>query len=205
MGTTYNFGASSINIIMKVFICLSAVLALASCEPFLTSGPAAGPVHAAVGGLVATKRGYRPIALEGYSEDDNQDGFVDPIGQVAPVVYAAPHYGYAAPFGYAGLPYALHVIPAVKAVEAPKVVVKAAPVAYAHAPFAYAAGYPHVYAAHHVVTHPVTYTHTVPAGVLTHTVAGHPVVGGFLPAFAARTVVSGVLPAAPAAEAVVDA
>jgi hypothetical protein len=55
------------------------------------------------------------------------------------------------------------------------------------------------------VTKPVTYTHTVPAGVLTHTVAGHPVVGGVLPAFAARTVVSGVLPAAPAAEAVVDA
>merc|ERR1711935_557883 len=183
---TYNFGASSINIIMKVFICLSAVLALASCEPFLTSGPAAGPVHAAIGGLVATKRGYRPIALEGYSEDDNQDGFVDPIGQVAPVAYAVPHYGYAAPFGYAGLPYAHHIVPAVKAVEAPKVVVKAAPV---------------VYAAHHLVTHPVTYTHTVPAGVLTHTVAGHPVVGGVLPAFAPRTVVV----AAPAAEAVVDA
>merc|ERR1712216_676348 len=176
-----------INIIMKVFICLSAVLALAHCEPFLTSGPAAGPVHAAVGGLVATKRGYRPIALEGYSEDDNQDGFVDPIGQVAPVVYAAPHYGYAAPFGYAGLPYAHHVVPAVKAVPAPVV---------------YAAGYPHVYAAHHVVTHPVTYTHTVPAGVVTHTVAGHPVVGGVLPAFAPRTVAI----AAPAAEeAVVDA
>merc|ERR1712021_291813 len=175
MGTTYNFGASSINIIMKVFICLSAVLALASCEPFLTSGPAAGPVHAAIGGLVATKRGYRPIALEGYSEDDNQDGFVDP-------------------FGYAGLPYAHHVVPAVKAVEAPKVA----------APVVYAAGYvyPHVYAAHHVVTHPVTYTHTVPAGVFTHTVAGHPVVGGVLPAFAPRTV---VIPAAPAAEAVVDA
>merc|ERR1711935_166305 len=185
-----------INIIMKVFICLSAVLALASCEPFLTPGPAAGPVHAAIGGLVATKRGYRPIALEGYSEDDNQDGFVDPIGQVAPVVYTVPHYGYAAPFGYAGLPYAHHVVPAVKAVEAPKVVVKAAPVAYAAG-----YGYPHVYAAHHLVTHPVTYTHTVPAGVLTHTVAGHPVVGGVLPAFAPRTVVV----AAPAAEAVVDA
>merc|ERR1712129_225416 len=183
-----------INIIMKVFICLSAVLALAHCEPFLASGPAAGPVHPAVGGLVATKRGYRPIALEGYSEDDNQDGFVDPIGQVAPVVYAAPHYGYAAPFGYAGLPYAHHVVPAVKAVEAPKV---AAPVVYAAG-----YGYPHVYAAHHLVTHPVTYTHTVPAGVLTHTVAGHPVVGGVLPAFAPRTV---VIPAAPAAEAVVDA
>ena len=139
----------------------------------------------------------QPIALEGYSEDDNQDGFVDPIGQVAPVVYAAPHYGYAAPFGYAGLPYAHHVVPAVKAVEAPKVEVKAVP-----APVVYAAGYPHVYAAHHVVTHPVTYTHTVPAGVVTHTVAGHPVVGGVLPAFAPRTVAI----AAPAAEeAVVDA
>merc|ERR1712226_517713 len=186
---TYNFGASSINIIMKVFICLSAVLALASCEPFLTSGPAAGPVHAAVGGLVATERGYRPIALEGYSEDDNQDGFVDPIGQVASVIYAAPHYGYAAPFGYAVSP--------MKAVEAPKVEIKAAP-----APVVYAAGYPHVYAAHHVLTHPVTYTHTVPAGVLTHTVAGHPVVGGVLPAFAPRTV---AIAAPAAAEAVVDA
>ena len=37
-------------------------------------------------------------------------------------------------------------------------------------------------------THPVTYTHTVPAAVVTHTVDGHPVVGGVLPAFAARTV-----------------
>ena len=113
------------------------------------------------------------------------------------MIYAAPHYGYAAPFGYAGLPYAHHVVPAVKAVEAPKVEIKAAP-----APVVYAAGYPHVYAAHHVLTHPVTYTHTVPAGVLTHTVAGHPVVGGVLPAFAPRTV---AIAAPAAAEAVVDA
>merc|ERR1712004_747981 len=81
------------NIIMKVLICLSAVLAIAHCGPlnaFLTSGAAAGPVHPANGHIVATKRGFRNIALEGFSEDDNQDGFVDPIGQVAPVVYAAP-------------------------------------------------------------------------------------------------------------------
>merc|ERR1711997_646585 len=65
---------------------------------FLTSGAAAGPVHAAYGALVATKRGFRNIALEGFSEDDNQDGFVDPIGQVAPVVYAAPHV--VAPYAY---------------------------------------------------------------------------------------------------------
>jgi len=51
------------------------------------------------------------------------------------------------------------------------------------------------------VIKPVTYTHTIPAGVLIHTVAGHPVVGGVLPAFAARTFAI----AAPAAEAVVDA
>merc|ERR1711876_149735 len=180
MGPTLEIGVWII-IIMKVFICLSALFALAHCGPlnaFLTSGAASGPLHPAHGALVGTKRGFRNIALEGYSEDDNQDGFVDPIGQVAPVVYAAP-------FGYAH-----HVVPTVKAVEAPKVEVKAAPVAYAHAPFAYAAGYPHVYATHHVVTKPVTYTHTVPAGVVTHTVAGHPVVGGVLPAFAARTVVS---------------
>ena len=62
-----------------------------------------------------------------------------------------------------------------------------------------------VYVAHHVVTYTVTYTHTIPAGVLTHTVAGQPVVSGVLPALAARTVVSGYLPTAPVAEAVVDA
>merc|ERR1712213_44686 len=158
------------NIIMKVFICLSAALALAYAEPFLSSGSAAGPLHPAVGGLVATKRGYRPIALEGYSEDDNKDGFVDPIGQVAPVAVAP--VAYAAPLVHHVAPYAL---PTVK-VEAPKVEVKAAPVV------TYAAA-PPVHAAHHVVTHPVTYTHTVPAGVLTHTVAGGYITG--LPVVAA--------------------
>ena len=51
-------------------------------------------------------------------------------------------------------------------------------------------------------TQPLTYTHTVPAGVVTHTVAGHPVVGGVLPAFAAHTV---AIAAPAAAEAVIDA
>ena len=44
-----------------------------------SSGLPAGPVHPQVGNLVATRRGPRPIDLEGFSEDDNQDGFVDPI------------------------------------------------------------------------------------------------------------------------------
>merc|ERR1712004_914203 len=112
------------------------------------SGAAAGPVHPANGHIVATKRGFRNIALEGFSEDDNQDGFVDPIGQVAPVVYAAPA---------AVAPAA--VAPAVTYAHAPAVTYAHAPaVAYAHAP---AATYAHAPA----VTH--TYTHHV--GNLVHT------------------------------------
>jgi hypothetical protein len=132
----------------------------------LTSGAAAGPLHPAFGAWTATNRGYKNIALEGFSEDDNQDGFVDPIGQaavVAPVAYAA-HY-----------PYLHHAVAPLVKVEAPKVEkveVKAPIVTYAA---------PHVYTGHHVVTHPVTYTHTVPAGVLTHA----PFYGGFLPGLVA--------------------
>ena len=37
-----------------------------------------GPLTPVFGdGLVATRRGLRPIALEGFSEDVDQDGFVD--------------------------------------------------------------------------------------------------------------------------------
>merc|ERR1712001_277668 len=50
----------------------------------------AGPLTAAFGDLVATERGLRPISLEGFSEDVNQDGFVDPIAQAVPVVRALP-------------------------------------------------------------------------------------------------------------------
>merc|ERR1719412_2536044 len=50
----------------------------------------AGPLTAAFGDLVATERGLRPISLEGFSEDVNQDGFVDPIAQAVPVAFPAP-------------------------------------------------------------------------------------------------------------------
>jgi len=140
---------------------------MAQCGPlnaYLTSGAAAGPLHPAVGALAATKRGWRNIALEGFSEDDNQDGFVDPIGAaavVAPVAYAA-HY-----------PYVHHAVAPVVKVEAPEAKeVKPAVVTYAA---------PTVYAGHHVVTHPVTYTHAVHAGVLTHALP----YGGFLPGLVA--------------------
>ena len=46
------------------------------------------------------------------------------------------------------------------------------PVAYGVHPVAYGAHHPVVYTVPHVVTKPVTYTHTVNAGVLTHVVHG---------------------------------
>merc|ERR1712072_1309688 len=61
---------------------------LAATAPYVNDGPVAGPLTAAFGDLVATERGLRPISLEGFSEDLNEDGFVDPIGQAVPV--AAP-------------------------------------------------------------------------------------------------------------------
>ena len=47
--------------------------------PYINKGFASGPLTPAVGDLVATPNGYRSFALEGFSEDLNQDGFVDPI------------------------------------------------------------------------------------------------------------------------------
>merc|ERR1712038_1951427 len=61
---------------------------LAATAPYVNDGPVAGPLTAAFGDLVATERGLRPISLEGFSEDLNEDGFVDPIAQAVPV--AAP-------------------------------------------------------------------------------------------------------------------
>ena len=72
-----------------------------AAKPYINQGSAAGPLTPAVGDLVATPNGYRSLALEGFSEDLNQDGFVDPIGQAVPVVHAvaAPvvHHAVAAP------------------------------------------------------------------------------------------------------------
>merc|ERR1712241_1028721 len=155
---------------MKPFFAVTALAATAMAAP-AADPQLAGPVHPAFGDLVATKRGLRPLSLEGYSEDDNQDGFVDPIGQA--VTYAhAPVLAHAAPFTYAHPP----LVSAVKEVkvEAPKVEkleIKPAPiVTYAAAPAA-----PLV---HHAVAAPlvaasvpVTYTHTVPVSrTYTHTV-----------------------------------
>merc|ERR1739838_988153 len=99
-----------------------------------------------VGDLVATNRGYASLSLEGFSEDVNEDGFVDPIAHAVPVVaVAAPvayHHAVAAPIAYH------HAIAAPVAVAAPHV---AAPAAYhvATAPVVQHVGYQ----VHHQVYH----------------------------------------------------
>merc|ERR1712045_672482 len=90
-------------VVMKQFVTLLAVVgsSLAApaadpqlvkvAAPYINQGAASGPLTPAIGDLVATPKGYKSLALEGFSEDLNQDGFVDPIGQaVVPVVQHAP-------------------------------------------------------------------------------------------------------------------
>merc|ERR1711936_985396 len=94
-------------------------------KPYINTGAASGPLTPALGDLVATPKGYRSLALEGFSEDLDQDGFVDPIGQAVQVIHAplvaAPALTYAA----------------VKPVEVKPVEVKAVPdVTYNLAPAA---------------------------------------------------------------------
>merc|ERR1711945_76053 len=161
----------------------------------LQSGLPAGPLTPAWGDLVATPRGARPLHLEGFSEDVNQDGFVDPIGQAAVAV--------AAPAVYAHAPVVYNV-PEVKPVEikAPVVTYAAAPAVYHHAPLAHTIVHQPV--ATHTYTVPVsTHTETVQVGthVYTHNLphvlgAGAPILGG-LP------VVAAAAPAEAAEEAVV--
>merc|ERR1712209_149338 len=199
-------------IIMKAFIAAAALAAVGSAAPaadpqLLQSGLPAGPLTPAWGDGVLTPRGVRPLHLEGFSEDVNQDGFVDPIGAaVAPVAVAAPAFhAVAAP----AVHYAGYALPAVKPVEVKvekvePVEVKAPVVTYAAAP---ALAHPVHYAApvaavHHAVVHqPVaTHTYTVPVSQHTETVhvgthtytntlphvlgAGAPILGG-LPVVAA--------------------
>merc|ERR1712198_112446 len=80
---------------MKSFAVFAAVVGSALCapaaDPYTVTGLTAGPLTAAFGDLVSTSRGLRPISLEGFSEDVNQDGFVDPVAQAVPApVVSAP-------------------------------------------------------------------------------------------------------------------
>merc|ERR1711934_299510 len=146
---------------MKSFV-LSSLFAcgLAAPTTHVNSGVPVGPLTPAFGDAVQTPKGLRSLALEGFSEDLNQDGFVDPIGQAvvaAPVAYTVPHLVSAANVGVApvaavrtayNIPNVYATAPvAVKAAE--PVEVKAAPVTY---------------------TVPQVYTHAVPQ-VYTHAVS----------------------------------
>merc|ERR1711988_1843422 len=176
---------------MRQFV---AVLALASsciaAPTHVNSGVPAGPLTPAVGDLVATPKGYRSFALEGFSEDLDQDGFVDPIAQAVPVVQhvAAPVVSYAA----------------LKPVEVKPVEVKAAPVPVhytvpaATAPLVHAAPVVHTapvvqhvgYQVHHQVQHvpQVSVQKHVTHHTTQHVINHAPVVGAF----------TGLLPVAPA-------
>ena len=59
-------------------VSLLALAGVCLARPHVNSGVPAGPLTPAVGDLVATPKGYRSFALEGFSEDLDQDGFVPP-------------------------------------------------------------------------------------------------------------------------------
>merc|ERR1711978_274036 len=92
MGTP---GATTQAVTMKSFV-LSSLFAcgLAAPTTHVNSGVPVGPLTPAFGDAVQTPKGLRSLALECFSEDLNQDGFEDPIGQAvvaAPVAYTVPH------------------------------------------------------------------------------------------------------------------
>merc|ERR1712037_971239 len=97
---------------MKSFV-LSSLFAcgLAAPTTHVNSGVPVGPLTPAFGDAVQTPKGLRSLALEGFSEDLNQDGFVDPIGQAvvaAPVAYTVPQvYTHSVPQVYS------HAVPQV--------------------------------------------------------------------------------------------
>merc|ERR1711944_336812 len=168
---------------MNPFFGVLAAAAVATAAPaadpqLLQSGLPAGPLTPAWGNGVLTPRGVRPLNLEGFSEDVNQDGFVDPIGAAAaPVAVAAPAvHAVAAP----AVHYAGYALPAVKPVEVKvekvePVEIKAPVVTYAAAP---ALAHPVHYAApvaavHHAVVHRPVATHTYTVPVSTHVETVH--------------------------------
>merc|ERR1712038_100347 len=144
MGTfvwLYSPRTNSPHITMNSFVVFATLVAAACAAPqtvvnTVNQGPQTGPATPIIGDAVATPKGFRSLALEGFSEDLNQDGFVDPIvpAAPAPVVVPAP-----APIARIAAPVA---VPIVKAAPAP-VAVAAAP-QFANQPLFHAAAFPHV-------------------------------------------------------------
>eukprot|EP00095_Tigriopus_kingsejongensis_P000635 maker-scaffold275_size226830-snap-gene-1.21 protein:Tk00635 transcript:maker-scaffold275_size226830-snap-gene-1.21-mRNA-1 annotation:"ribosome binding protein 1 homolog 180kda" len=82
--------------------------------PYIVNeGPQVGPLTPAFGDLVLTPRGYASLELEGFSEDLDQDGFVDPVAAAGLSVVAphpAPIHHLPAPLHHGPAP--LHHVPA---------------------------------------------------------------------------------------------
>merc|ERR1711894_410515 len=141
MGTfvwLYSPRTNSPLITMNSFAVFATLLAAACAAPqtvvnTVNQGPQTGLLTPIIGDAVATPKGFRSLALEGFSEDLNQDGFVDPIAPAAPPPVAFP-----APV--AALPQV--AVPLVKAAPAP-VAVAAAP-HFANQPLFHAAAFPQV-------------------------------------------------------------
>merc|ERR1711878_248533 len=202
MGTP---GATTQAVTMKSFV-LSSLFAcgLAAPTTHVNSGVPVGPLTPAFGDAVQTPKGLRSLALEGFSEDLNQDGFVDPIGQAvvaAPVAYTVPHLVSAANVGVAP-------VAAVRTAVAP--VAYNVPSVYATAPVAVKAAEPvEVKTAPVTYTVPQVYTHAVssvgvPASteLLTKTAVAAPAIQYVAAPYAHLTpFVSGIPVAAPVAAA----
>merc|ERR1712241_646726 len=99
MGTfvwLYSHRTNSPHLNMNSFVVFSTLLAAACAAPqtviqTVNQGPQTGPLTPVVhGDLVATPKGLRSLALEGFSEDLDQDGFVDPIAPAAPAPVVVP-------------------------------------------------------------------------------------------------------------------
>merc|ERR1739844_321361 len=190
---------------MKSFV-LSSLFAcgLAAPTTHVNSGVPVGPLTPAFGDAVQTPKGLRSLALEGFSEDLNQDGFVDPIGQAvvaAPVAYTVPHLVSAPNVGVAP-------VAAVRTAVAP--IAYNIPNVYATAPVAVKAAEPvEVKTAPVTYTVPQVYTHAVssvgvPASteLLTKTVVPAPAIQYVAAPYAHLTpFVSGIPVAAPIAAA----
>merc|ERR1712212_565298 len=166
---------------MKSFV-LSSLFAVGLSAPttHVNSGVPVGPLTPAFGDAVQTPKGLRSLALEGFSEDLNQDGFVDPIGQAvvaAPVTYTVPHLVSAANVGVAP-------VAAVRTAVAP--VAYNIPNVYATAPVAVKAAEPVAAPAIQYVAAPYA-----PAP-LPHFVSGIPVAAPAAPAAPAADEAAGV-------------
>merc|ERR1712008_69153 len=98
MGTfvwLYSPRTNSLHLTMNSFVVFTTLLAAACAAPqtvvnTVNEGPQTGPLTPLVGGLILTPKGFRSIDLEGFSEDLNEDGFVDPVVPAVPAPIFAP-------------------------------------------------------------------------------------------------------------------